>query len=216
MSILPTSFEFFPVRDLPASRQDNFWNSSTSTNATSTSPPGRYFMSTNNPKRQGCWWWKYKPNTSRLLNLKAATPDAGMWCLQGMGMPIKFSMATPADLHKVPEQSTQTQSGTSHGVQQGGKTTLIRSTPKVSQPGSTTPITTAMSGFSMVSPNRGATSTQHPPAPLHHTPALDPTQGTYYAVFDPTNQTITPLQNQCNQPPYQMVGQYQPPPYQYQ
>ncbi len=73
-----------------------------------------------------------------------------------------------------------------------------------------------MSGFSLASLYRGATSIQHPPAPLHHTPALDPTQGTNYAVFDPTNQTITLLQNQCYQPPFQMVGQYQPPPYQYQ
>ncbi len=31
---------------------------------------------------------------------KAAIPDAGVWHLQGMGMPMKFSMATPIDLQK--------------------------------------------------------------------------------------------------------------------
>jgi hypothetical protein len=38
--------------------------------------------------------------------LKAATPDAGIWCLQDIGMPMKLSVTTPADLHKVLETST--------------------------------------------------------------------------------------------------------------
>jgi hypothetical protein len=37
---------------------------------------------------------------------KAAIPDAGVWHLQGMGMPMKFSMATPIDLQKVLDKST--------------------------------------------------------------------------------------------------------------
>ncbi len=166
----------------------------------------------------------------KAAKLKAATPDAGMWCLQDIGMPMKFFVTMLADLHKVLEQSTLSHTVSRPQTTHTGLDPIWSLTwgpagwqnhahqvhPKGLLTTPTTPITTAMSGFSLASLYRGATSIQYPPAPLHHTPALDPTQGTYYAVFDPTNQTITPLQNQCYQPPFQMVGQYQPPPYQYQ
>jgi len=168
---------------------------------------------------------------------KATTPDAGIWRLQGMGMPMKFTMATPADIQKAPAHGqpvllttvsrpptphtpVRTLTGTPSRAQPGGSATVTRPAPKVSQPGSTTPITSAMSGFTLASPLHRTTPSQHPQVPIQYPPSVDSSQGTYYAVHDPNTNTITPIPSPYYQPynpPYQMVGHYQQQPqYSYQ
>jgi hypothetical protein len=172
---------------------------------------------------------------------KAGIPEAGVWRLQGMGMPMKFSMATPIDLHKVPvsEISALSQSasrpstphtparnqpatGTPQKVPQGAKITTPKPTTKNPQQGSATPITKAMSGFSLASPHRVATPTlppapamlppmlaTHTQVPIQHVPVVDQQQGTYYAYLEPGTQMVPQIPPQFQQP-YQMVAQYQP------
>jgi len=111
---------------------------------------------------------------------KVVTPDAGMWKLQGMGIPMKFTLATPADIQKAPAPElltlpttvsrpptphtpVRTLTGTPSGAHLGGLATITRPTPMVTQPGSTTPITTAMSGLMLASPFCSTSPPQHPP-----------------------------------------------------
>jgi hypothetical protein len=70
------------------------------------------------------------------------------------------------------------------------------STPVVNQPGSSTPLSAAMSGFTLSSP-------YHQPytPPIHPLPAQN--HGDYYAVYDPQTQTLTPMGNPTYPPqPY--------------
>ncbi|MFN9908718.1 MAG: hypothetical protein ACK56F_21760, partial [bacterium] len=93
---------------------------------------------------------------------KALYSESGQWRLRGMAMPMRFAMATPGDLQRSnPDQgqnqlkelaTTPTRPQTPHTPSKPPAKSLDG--PKVAQPGSTTPITTAMSGFSLASPFR--------------------------------------------------------------
>jgi len=158
---------------------------------------------------------------------KATHSESGIWRLQGMAMPMRFAMATPGDLQRSnPDQgqnqlkelaTTPTRPQTPHTPSKPPAKSLDG--PKVAQPGSTTPITTAMSGFSLASPFR-------PNQPITTAP-IPPSQGDYFAIYDVSSQTLVPVGNsgfipqpyypQTINPSYQVMPQpYQPNQIQYQ
>jgi len=138
---------------------------------------------------------------------KALHSESGQWRLRGMAMPMRFAMATPSDLQRAspaqdqtnssPEvrpdtsalSSTPTRPSTPRTPTTNPEKRVGFSNPVVSQPGSTTPLSSAMSGFSLASPLRPTftpTIPQAPQLPLQG-------QGDYYAVYDPQTQTYTPI-----------------------
>jgi hypothetical protein len=125
---------------------------------------------------------------------KALRSDSGLWRLRGMAMPMKFAIistttpqtttttnttTSPTNTKSTPQSPTKTQTNNT-------TTTAGHSTPVVAQPGSTTPLREAMSGFTITSPYRPAST---------YTPPLITTQavGDVPVIFDPQHNVYVPV-----------------------
>jgi len=151
-----------------------------------------------------------------------ASASSGVWRLQGMAMPVKFAMANTKDLPASPTTSTppttNSTPATPHLLQGPPSRPSTPHTPAnsekakpaVNQPGSTTPLSKAMSGFSIKSPY------QNQPQPYPQNTQIPPAQGEILTVYDTQQQVYSqyvPLMPPVNQPYYPQPYPMIPPPY---